>query len=240
MVRTALIDADVVAYRCAAKADYEGEDEEWAVASTLHLVSQWARDAGCDSILCCLSASRCFRYGLWPDYKKARASRPRPTWLDQCKQAIKANHRVVPHHDILEADDIMGILATNGKVPDPVIVTIDKDLRQVPGLHYNPDKGTLDEIGPEQAEEVFLYQWICGDPTDGYPGLPGVGPKKAQPLVEADDPYQTIIEEYGKRGLDREHAMTQARLARIVTAPLWNGREKEVIPWDITPTTFNP
>lgn len=237
MTRTALIDADIVAYRCAAKADYEGEEEDWAVASTLHLAREWAMRAGADAIVCCLSASRSFRYDLWPAYKASRADKPRPTHLKACKDAIAGTFRMAPHHDILEADDILGILATNGRVPGPVIVTIDKDLRQVPGLHCNPDKGTVDDISPEQAEEVFLYQWICGDTTDGYPGIPGIGPKKAQPLVEADDPYSAILAAYAERGIDRSHAMTQARLARIVTAPLWDGRKKEVIPWDFAPIT---
>lgn len=236
-MRTALIDADIVAYRCAAKADLDGEDLDWAVAATLQGVREWSHRADAGKTICCLSAPRCFRYALWPDYKKARVDKPRPTWLGGCKQAIRDNFTTIPHHDILEADDIMGILATNGKVSDPIIVTIDKDLRQVPGLHCDPVKGIVNEVSPDQAEEVFLYQWVCGDTTDGYPGIPGVGPKRAQPLVEADDPYAAILSAYEERGMDREHAMTQARLARIVTAPLWDGRKREVIPWDFTPAS---
>jgi DNA polymerase-1 len=232
-MRTALIDADIVAYRAALQCETEGVDE--AERATDWMLRHWAALAEADESICCLSSPKSFRYGLWPDYKKSRIDKPRPVHLSACKEFIRSNYRVAPHHEKLEADDILGILATNGRVENPVIVTIDKDLRQIPGIHHNPDKETTTVISPEQAEEVFLYQWISGDSTDGYPGIPGVGPKKGQRLVEAEDPIAAIIDAYKERGFSMEYALTQARVAKILDASLWDKRRKEVILWDFTP-----
>lgn len=231
MTRTALIDADIVAYRVAAKADYEGDDEQDAVDRTINMVRQWTQGAQADSIICCLSPTMSFRHGLWVHYKAHRKDKPRPTWLESCRKAIRDTFPVAPHHETLEADDVIGILMTNGRVPNPVCVTIDKDLKQVPGEHWDPIKEVAATVSDEQAEETFLYQWVAGDSSDGYPGIPKFGPVKAQPLVEADDPYGAIIAKYIERGLTYDYALTMARLAKIITAPLWDAKNHEVILW---------
>ncbi len=89
--------------------------------------------------------------------------------------------------DTWEADDVMGVLATCGQLECPLIVTIDKDLRQVPGWHWNPDKEQWPTwVTEDQGVLLEHTQWLTGDATDGYAGITkcdasprGMGPKTA-------------------------------------------------------------
>jgi DNA polymerase-1 len=86
----------------------------------------------------------------------------------------------------LEADDCMGILATNSKLlgssyeGDQIIMcSEDKDMRTIPGFLYNPNQPQLGviSISEEDANRFHMWQTLTGDQTDGYPGCPGIGPK---------------------------------------------------------------
>jgi len=220
---TALIDADIIAHRVAASSDYElNEDCGDAVRRTLRMVREWTRMAGADSIICCLSAPRCFRYDLWPDYKANRHGRERPTFLEECRQAIRDTFTVADHHGCLEADDVIGILMTDGSVEDPIAVSIDKDLKQIHGWHYNPDKELRFPVTSMEAYRHWLMQWVCGDPTDGFPGIPGVGPKRAKVLLDAEDPMRAIILRYMEAGLSHEYMTQMARVSKVLTARDWD------------------
>ena len=71
----------------------------------------------------------------------------------------------------LEADDAMGIYAT--KHPGNIIVSPDKDMRQIPGKLYNMDE--VIDITPEDGMQWHYIQTLAGDQTDGYSGVPGIG-----------------------------------------------------------------
>ena len=53
----------------------------------------------------------------------------------------------------LEADDLIGMLVSSGQA---IGVTVDKDLRQVPGWHWNPDKESEPfEVTEDDANHYF-------------------------------------------------------------------------------------
>ena len=132
-----------------------------------------------------------------------------------------------------EADDVMGILATNPiNKGNCVIVSDDKDMKTIPGKLYRP---TLDEkmdISEEQAKRFFLTQCLIGDPTDGYAGIPGVGPKAAVRILGPRPDWNTVVKEYAKAGKSLDEALQQARLARILHWEDWNDEKGEVILWE--------
>ncbi len=68
-----------------------------------------------------------------------------------------------------------------------IIATIDKDLNQVPGRHYDWNKGIRYTVSRELGLWYFLRQMLLGDATDNIPGVPGLGEKKADALL---DPYR--------------------------------------------------
>lgn len=192
----ALLDADVVAYRAAAVAEREGMDLLAAVALAEDLVFEWTQKAGASEYLLAFSHGRSFRYEVYPLYKHNRKGKPHPPLLAEVRAYLMAHH---PSRflETLEGDDIMGILLT--KEPGTwVAVTNDKDLRQVPGHHLNPDKEDAPCVVTEAEADYYRnLQWVMGDTADGYPGIPGVGPKKAAALL-AD---QTPKEIYEAKGL---------------------------------------
>ncbi|NIR13552.1 MAG: exonuclease, partial [Desulfobacterales bacterium] len=80
--------------------------------------------------------------------------------------------KVIPK---LEADDVMGVISTRSK-DKTIIVSEDKDMEQIPGWIFNPNKDEEPrKIGEEQADLKFYIQAASGDPTDNYAGCPGVG-----------------------------------------------------------------
>lgn len=236
---TALIDGDVVAYRACHLNDSNMGDLK-DLEELLHgIVSAWADEAGCDEAVVCLSG-RSFRYDIEPSYKHNRVGKEKPKDLPAALKILESMAHVRVKN--LEADDVIGILATNGKFKDPVIVSIDKDLWSIPGRHYNPDRLVEDgtavlRVSRELAWRKFCLQWLTGDTSDGYPGLPGVGPIKASAIVNSVGPKtdalcSRIIEEYRARGLNFDDCVRQARLARILLAPLWDSKSRQIIQFD--------
>ena len=120
----------------------------------------------------------------------------------------------------LEADDVLGILATRHTDKSPVIWSGDKDLKQIPGFHLTDD-GDVELITEDQADAYFYRQCLIGDSVDNYPGCPGVGPKTAEKLIPLErfnsaSAWRAVVKQYEKKGLSADHALKQARLARIL------------------------
>lgn len=82
-----------------------------------------------------------------------------------------------------EADDRLGIEATKSNGTS-IVCSIDKDLLQIPGRHYNFVNKEEVTISPKEAWLNFYSQVISGDPTDQVPGLTGFGPVKARKALE--------------------------------------------------------
>ena len=68
-------------------------------------------------------------------------------------------------------------------------------------------------------ERIPDYLALVGDAADGYPGMPGIGPKTAARLIERYGP----LEDFPVDGtLDRERALLFKRLATLRSdAPLF-------------------
>ena len=142
-----------------------------------------------------------------------------------------------------EADDVIGTLAKKAisnmqyVISEVVIVTGDKDMMQLVGPRvkvYAPVRG-MSEAELFDREKVFQkmgvepgqivdYKGLVGDPSDNYPGIPGVGPKTAVELLKKHKSLKNIyrhlpeLPEVLVRKLTegRELADLSYRLARIV------------------------
>lgn len=149
----------------------------------------------------------------------------------------------------LEGDDVLGLFATGDQlfqilglqqfVKQPrVIVGVDKDLRQIPGTHYNPTKPDegLVVVTPIQAKMLLATQTLMGDTTDGYTGIPGVGAVKAAKLLADCDltgsTWPTIVAAYEAAKLTEADAAQQFNCARILTSQHYNFRKNEPKLWD--------
>jgi DNA polymerase-1 len=134
--------------------------------------------------------------------------------------------------ETLEADDAMGIYAT--KFSGNVIVSPDKDMRQIPGSLY-----TLAEhltVNKAEGAKWHLIQTLAGDQTDGYAGAPGVGVKRAETLFEKHGySWETVINAFKEKGLGEEIALQNARLAKILTVDDYDFDTRQPILWTATP-----
>lgn len=113
-----------------------------------------------------------------------------------------------------EADDAIAIEATELK-GDGVIVSLDKDLDQVVGWHYNFVKGMLYYVDQETASLNFYKQFLTGDAVDNIKGVHGIGPKKAQKLLEGKteaEMWEVIVDLLGyDRAIENGHLLYMLR-----------------------------
>lgn len=56
---------------------------------------------------------------------------------------------------------------------EPIICSLDKDLLQVPGRHYNFVKAEFKTISPIEGRFNFYWQFIMGDVSDNIFGFDG-------------------------------------------------------------------
>jgi len=133
-----------------------------------------------------------FRDDWFPEYKAHRPSMPEDLvrQIEPIHAAIKAAGWPVLMVDGVEADDVIGTLATNAAVDgiNTLISTGDKDLTQLVGplvRWYNTmSNELLDEAGVEAKfgvppEKIVDYLALVGDTVDGVPGVAKCGPKTA-------------------------------------------------------------
>lgn len=187
-----------------------------------------------------------WRKQLEPTYKGNRAKLMglgrRPPGFEALERFMEAEYEVV-RWPRLEGDDVLGILATLPMTDRRIIVSIDKDLRTVPGWLYNPDKhpdGPL-WIDPLDADRAHLELTLRGDLADGYRGCPGVGKVGAAKILDAayEGPeefraqrrWEGVQEAFVKAGLTSQDALLQARLARVLRAGEYDPKTHKVRLW---------
>ena len=139
-----------------------------------------------------------FRYIINPNYKSNRKRQAKPVMLDKVREMAFAEFPIV-YTPCLEADDTCRILMEENK--DNVIVSVDKDLRTFPGKIYDSYHDILRYVTPQQAEANFKRQLLIGDKTDGYTGIPKIGPATADKLILDGITEDEIAEKYIESGL---------------------------------------
>ena len=114
-------------------------------------------------------------------YKGNRDPAHKPVYYQQIRDYLCDwwGAKVIEGH---EADDECSIIAHQSREAgsqDYVVCTIDKDLDQIPGYHYDYMKKVFYEVTEEEGNFLFWKQVLCGDSTDNIQGLYRVGDKAA-------------------------------------------------------------
>lgn len=172
------------------------------------------------------SAPPCFRLAISPTYKGGRTTR-KPLCYADLRDDCDAHYNTISFPG-LEADDVMGILATKPPGFNRIIVSQDKDMKTIPCSLLR--EGKVVHISEAEANYNHLYQTLIGDVTDGFKGCPGVGPVAAEKLL-AKPVWPTVVTAYEKAKLTEEDALVQARLARILRWSDWDSDLKQPILW---------
>lgn len=175
----ALIDGDIVTFRAAFSAEEESEPYI-ACSRASTMVEEILAATGASEFRIFLSGQDNFRYRVYPEYKANRLDAKRPKWEKDVRAFLELDWKAELSEGC-EADDLMSMNQTDNSV----ICTIDKDLDQVPGLHYNFVKKELYNVTPEESIYNFYYQLLVGDTADGIKGVPGIGPVKARRILGA-------------------------------------------------------
>jgi DNA polymerase-1 len=177
-----------------------------------------------------------FRHEAFEAYKATRRSTPDDLILQipYIKDIIRGFSIPVLERQGLEADDIIGTLAR--KYSDTriktVIVSGDKDMMQLISdnimmIDTMKDK-TYDVeavkerfgVGPEKVIEIL---GLTGDQSDNIPGVPGIGPKTAQRLIEEFGSVEGVLQNIDKvrNPKNRESLRSfadQARMSRALAS----------------------
>ncbi len=241
-----LIDADMFAYIACSSAEYETNwgNDVWTLHCNLSEAEAVFRDMVDSAIeralnllqrdldfnvLFCFSDKEYFRREVMPTYKANRQGKRKPVCYAALLQWVKQNYTwvVMPH---LEADDVIGILATQNK-GNSLIISGDKDMKCIPSLQYDFLRDVLSDISEEEADYNFLLQTLTGDATDGYSGCPSIGVVTAKKLLDADCSWDTVVKAYTKKGLTEADALSNARCARILRASDYDSVKERVILW---------
>lgn len=177
-----LIDADIVAYRCAAASENESEDV--AVFRTHDLMRRILHDTSATEYEAFLSGQNNFRKEIDPLYK-ANRTQPRPRHYELCREALVTEWKARVA-DGVEADDEIGLAATAYFTQDApfIIASIDKDLKQLPGKHYNFVTLDFSFVTPLEACKTFYKQLLIGDKADNVIGVQGIGKVKAGRAID--------------------------------------------------------
>lgn len=198
----ALIDQDLVCFRCAASA--ENDPLSIAIFRATELFDQILEKTHADSYRAFLTGGTNFRKEIYPEYKANRTA-PKPKHLDDLRQWAVQELNAEVATDGLEADDLLGINQSD----DTIICSLDKDLLQIPGYHFSWEingKGwTRPDTFVTQTEieglRLFYEQCLKGDVSDNVKGIAGIGNKKAQVILSKchteQDMINTVLDEYG-------------------------------------------
>ena len=232
-----LIDCDYIVYKCCAATETEidfGEDLIVVTSNFSEAYNNVKREltkiqqefGGFDDIILFFTSPNNFRKKILPEYKGHR-QRKKPCGFKRVINNLKLEYKV-SIKDTLEADDTMGIYAT--KYPGNLLVSPDKDMRQIPGELYDFKERVT--ITPEEGARWHLIQTMAGDNTDGYSGVPGIGVKKAEKIFEEKGySWKTVVETFLEKEMTEKDALINARLARILTTDDYDYEKKEPILW---------
>ena len=188
---TLLIDADMLVYTACCSSEFDCKFNEYQhvllsdecaaldyIAAKLEEYQSITGDRG--KIIMCFSDYPTFRHEVYSEYKANRIGKRKPLAFKDVAEAVRRYHDVAVYPN-LEADDVMGILATEEVHPTRVIVSGDKDMKTIPCILLR--NGDLETISEKRADRNWMSQVLQGDRTDNIPGLVGVGPKTAEKIL---------------------------------------------------------
>lgn len=262
MPRTVIIDGDVIVYKVAEGCadSYEIETDEtdefiyrnigWANKQAArdyieNLINKICKDCKADNVAICLSdMNGNFRKIINPNYKKNRKA-IKPILYEFIRNYIKdeSGYKLYEKPN-LEADDVMGILATTDKIikGDKVVWSLDKDFKTIPCKFHRAKPNGNDEskiISKEEADWWFMYQTLIGDTVDGYYGCKGIGDKTAHKILggigekSLTAMWNLVKKSFEKYGMTEDDALLNARMARILRFEDYDLKKKEVKLWQL-------
>jgi DNA polymerase-1 len=217
--RLAIIDSDLICYRIG----FVSEDVSEAIClgRVTALVNDIVfRDLQCDDYKAYITGSNNFRdsIAVTAPYKGNRVGLKKPVHYEAIRKHLQRLGAELVEGQ--EADDAVAIEATK---TGGWIVSIDKDLDQVAGWHYNFVKREEYYVTEEEGLRNFYTQVLTGDRIDSIPGLKGIGPVKAAKILDGctteQELYEACVKAYSDAGLTQERMLEAGQLLWLRRIP---------------------
>jgi DNA polymerase-1 len=214
-----LIDGDVLAYmackeRKSTKGGFDDEDASYSLKEDedyleeswknfLKLLNDICETHWSPDYLMAVKSSFNFRNLLYSDYKMNRhkdMSKTNKFVTLIRKRAVEESLAIEAFNR--EADDFLRMWSHQATAAGDAytVVSNDKDLFCIPGKHYNPKTGVTKTVGHFEAKKHFYEQLLKGDNVDNIPGIPGIGPKKAEAAlfscINENDMQEVVVDTY--------------------------------------------
>jgi len=234
----ALIDGDIVAYRAACAVEtiptlvelaamgLDIDDRErlitvepvgFALSNVNNIINVMLEELNTKDYQVYISGEHDFRYLVNPDYKANRKDSRRPAHLQACREHMVTQWGAIVTEGI-EADDALGIAQTD----KTIICSIDKDLLQIPGQHYNFVKKEFKMVTKEEAEKFLWKQMLIGDTSDNILGISGIGKVKADKIIDPiNDPEEMYNVVYNLYNDHERFEMNLKCLTILMEEPDW-------------------
>ena len=179
------IDADTIYFRAAMVANKKKDIRDIINTTMSDILGQCFCTE--DEIAVAVKGHGNFRKDLYPAYKANRPALPEAT-----REALNYGHEYMKEHwgaveaTGMEADDLVSIWAYEARESEQqyIIAGIDKDLKQIPGNHYNYKRTEHEFVNDDMANWNLMVQCLTGDSSDNIPGIKGIGPVKAKRILE--------------------------------------------------------
>lgn len=219
--KKALIDADWLVYSVGfASEDDDVDDAKRRVTEMVTDIVYFRLD--CEDYEAYLTGKDNFRFNVATTipYKDNRKDAKKPKHYDALREHLQRLGASIV--DGIEADDkvAMRMFECPGEF---ILVGVDKDLNQIEGWHYNPKHDEEYFINEHKAWYNFFTQMLTGDRVDNIPGLPGIGPKKAEKILSEcithEDMYKATKDAYYAKDFTDDYFNEQARLLWLQRTP---------------------
>lgn len=189
--RTLLVDADSIAFILGWHLkDIATDDYMQVVKTTDDFMHQMMANSGAVRYIGFLGGVHpTFRHMLDATYK-ANRGQTKPDWHMLWGSIVnhRLRHKWKFHYvEGIEAEDAVGMLAKHLGYAKVIIAGIDKDLDQIPGIHYNYAKQRKYFVHGHSASRKIYELMLVGDRSDNYPGVPGIGPVNAAKILFTGD-----------------------------------------------------
>jgi DNA polymerase-1 len=153
-----------------------------------------------------------FRKQIDPQYKANRTKRNK--WVNELRDYLLEYWENSYAHDEYEADDLIYYNAETMAVNQYIICSIDKDLKQIQGLHFDyyqlkryDENGEIFKIRKGfknmtkiDCENLLCELFLVGDACDNIKGVKGIGEIKAKKIIYSKNStygkFRAICEAY--------------------------------------------
>jgi 5'-3' exonuclease len=194
-----LIDLDPIVYRVGfatqkkmPDGEVEAEPVNYALYTVKRFMTTLLNNTKADEYIGFLTGKDNFRYTIDSEYKANRKGTDKPVHYQAIREYLEKYYNT----EVINGKEADDALAEN-QTEDTAIATIDKDLLMVAGRHYNYVKKEWQTVTPEEGTKFFYKQMLMGDTVDNIPGIKGIGPKKAEKLLDKTkrEDWDKLVEE---------------------------------------------